>query len=379
MLYSVIGLMSGSSMDGLDIVFIHLQANAGKWSYEIKQKACYPYDKDWIDKLKSARQMSAPDYLALHAAYGHYLGKEVNRFIQENQLQYQVQLISSHGHTVFHNPSMRMTAQLGEGAAIAAETGINTISDLRAMDIALGGEGAPIVPIGERLLLGDYPFFLNLGGIANISAHILLPDDDEKSPSHGEEFIAFDICPANRILNMLAAEKAKEFDLDGKMASAGKANETLLSQLNSFEYYKKAFPKSLDNAFGISTLFPLIAATNDTIENKMRTYVEHICYQIGQSVKGLLGKMPAGADAKKMLVCGGGAHNLFLVSRLTSVLEALEVRVVIPDHTLVDFKEALIMAFIGVLRWREENNVLASVTGAKRNSIGGAVWIGQEA
>src|SRR5580765_3990186 len=166
MVYSVIGLMSGSSMDGLDIVFIQLQASAGKWSYEIKQKACYPYSKEWAERLKSAQRMSASDYLALHAAYGHYLGKEVNRFIQEYQLQYQVQLISSHGHTVFHNPMLLMTGQLGDGAAIAAETGINTISDLRAMDIALGGQGAPIVPIGERLLLGDYPLFLNLGGIA---------------------------------------------------------------------------------------------------------------------------------------------------------------------------------------------------------------------
>ncbi len=379
MLYSAIGLMSGSSMDGLDIVFVHLHANAGKWNYEIKQKACYPYSTEWMEKLKSAIRLSAPEYLSLHAAFGHYLGREVNRFIEEYQLQYQVQLISSHGHTVFHNPSQKMTAQLGDGAAIAAETGINTISDLRSMDIALGGQGAPIVPIGEKLLLEEYPFFLNLGGIANISAHIQSPGAAEKTSLYPHEFIAFDICPANRILNMLAAERAKAFDRGGEMAAAGKTNQALLTKLNGFEYYKKTFPKSLDNAFGVSELFPIIAATQDSIENKLNTYVEHICYQIGHSVNKLVRNMAARADAKKILVCGGGAHNLFLVSRLTAVLDALEVRVVIPEPTLVDFKEALIMAFIGVLRWREENNVLASVTGAKRNSIGGAVWIGQEA
>ncbi|MFI5156493.1 MAG: anhydro-N-acetylmuramic acid kinase [Chitinophagales bacterium] len=379
MLYSAIGLMSGSSMDGLDIVFVHLDSNAGKWNYEIRQKACYPYSNEWKEKLRSAIHLPAPDYLALHAAFGHYLGKEVNRFIQEYQLQYQVQLISSHGHTVFHNPSQKMTAQLGDGAAIAAETGINTISDLRAMDIALGGQGAPIVPIGEKLLLEEYPFFLNLGGIANISAHIQRPGNADKTSPDQDEFIAFDICPANRILNMLAAEKAKEFDNGGEMAAAGKTNQDLLTQLNGFEYYKKAFPKSLDNAFGVSELFPIIAASNDSIENKLNTYAEHICYQIGYSINKLLRNMPAGVNAKKILVCGGGAHNAFLVSRLTAVLDAMEVKVVVPEPTLVDFKEALIMAFIGVLRWREENNVLASVTGAKRNSIGGAVWIGQEA
>jgi anhydro-N-acetylmuramic acid kinase len=196
MLYRVIGLMSGSALDGLDIAFVHLEETAGAWTFDIRNAVCYPYNNEWIERLKNATGLPSYEYQLLHCDYGHQLGKEVNRFIAENELQYQVQLIASHGHTTFHNPSRKMTGQLGDGSAIAAETGINVVSDLRALDVALGGQGAPIVPIGEKLLLGDYHFFLNLGGIANISAH----------PLNGDS-IAFDVCPANRILNMLVGEK----------------------------------------------------------------------------------------------------------------------------------------------------------------------------
>jgi anhydro-N-acetylmuramic acid kinase len=315
----------------------------------------------------------------LHAEYGHYVGNEINRFIKAHQLQFKVQLISSHGHTVFHNPSKKMTAQLGDGAAIAAETGIITITELRAMDIALGGQGAPIVPIGEKLLLGDYPFFLNLGGIANVSAHLPVSNAGAQVGNNADEFVAYDICPANRILNMIASEAGQVFDRNGEIAAGGKINEKLLRRLNEFEYYSQPYPKSLDNAFGISEIYPVIRQSEDRIENKMRTYVEHVCTQVSNAVAGLVKKMPPSSGKKRILVCGGGAHNLFLVSRLKEMLDAIDVDLTLPDDTLIDFKEALIMALIGVLRWREEKNVLASVTGARRDSIGGAVWIGQEA
>src|SRR5688572_328244 len=200
MVYRVIGLMSGSSLDGLDIVFAELQEKSGKWSYEVRAAVTYPYESGLVEKLTGATKLSAGDYLQLHTEYGHYCGELVNRFVAEFQLQYQAQLIASHGHTTFHAPASKMTGQLGDGAAIAAVTGINVVSDLRAMDVALGGHGAPIVPIGERLLLKEYPIFLNLGGIANVSFN----GDDQH--------IGFDVCPANRVMNMLAHEMGKPFD-----------------------------------------------------------------------------------------------------------------------------------------------------------------------
>ena len=172
MVYRVIGLMSGSSLDGLDIAFVEFHEQAGAWAYEIKVAECYAYSPEWVDKLKKATTLNAAEYQLLHTAYGHYTGQLVNAFIEEHGLHYQVQLIASHGHTTFHMPAQKMTAQLGDGAAIAAVTGINVVSDLRAMDVALGGNGAPIVPIGEKLLLKEYPLFLNIGGISNVSCNL---------------------------------------------------------------------------------------------------------------------------------------------------------------------------------------------------------------
>ena len=363
MVYKVIGLMSGSSLDGLDIAFVHLQENGGKWSYEILHADCYEYDSTWIARLKNAVGLSALDYQLLHTEYGHYLGKQVNLFIEKNNLHHQVSLISCHGHTTFHLPEKLMTAQLGDGAAIASETQLPAVTDLRAMDIAFGGQGAPIVPIGEKLLLGDYTYFLNLGGIANISAN------------SNDNFIAFDVCAANRVLNMLAEEKGFVFDDDGKIAAAGRINDELLQKLNELEYYKLPYPKSLANDFGIETVFPIIKQFSLSTEDAMRTYVEHIVQQIKNSIKNC-GQSPADG---RLLATGGGAFNSFVIKRLKDVLQEMNVEVIIPEKNLVLYKEALIMALMGILRWREEYNVLASVTGAKRNSIGGALWLGTEA
>lgn len=366
MIYRVIGLMSGSSLDGLDIAFVEFHANGGAWQYEIKAAECYPYTGEWARQLKGAISLNALDYQLLHTAYGHYIGEQVNQFIAAHNLQYQVQLIVSHGHTTFHMPSKKMTGQLGDGAAIAAETGINVVSDLRAMDLALGGQGAPIVPIGEKLLLGDYNFFLNLGGIANISYN------------HPTAYVAYDICPANRVLNMLAQELGKNYDEGGQQAAAGKVQNDLLDMLNKLDYYGMPYPKSLANDFGTDVVYPLIKGSAGTVDG-LRTAVEHIAVQIKRAVQQLLEDKQPAATSFKLLATGGGAHNTFLMERLRENLQELQVELVVPDNRLVDFKEALIMGLIGVLRWREENNVLASVTGASRNSIGGAVWIGQEA
>jgi anhydro-N-acetylmuramic acid kinase len=365
MIYRAIGVMSGSSLDGLDIAFAEFQENAGKWNYEIRQADCYPYNKNWIEKLRSATSLNSVDYQLLHVEYGHYIGNQVNQFIEEHSLHYQVALISSHGHTTFHIPSKKMTAQLGDGASIAAETQLPVITDLRSLDLAFGGQGAPIVPIGEKWLLGDFDFFLNLGGIANISFK-------------SEPYIAFDICAANRVLNMLINNQGKEYDDRGEMAKSGEINSKLLQELNDLDYYSQPYPKSLANDFGTDVVYPMLLNARIKTSDALRTYVEHIVMQIRTAITSINSYQPQTKN-HKLLVTGGGAFNTFLVNRLSEELRQLQIEVVVPDEKLVQYKEAMIMAFMGVLRWRQEYNVLSSVTGASRDSIGGALWIGQEA
>jgi len=363
MIYRAMGLMSGSSLDGLDIVFVELDDSGGKWNYEIKVADCYAYDDEWQDKLRSAIKLNGRDYLHLHAAYGAYLANQVNKFIDAHELHHRVQLIASHGHTTFHEPSNGFTAQLGDGATLAAHTGINVVSDLRAIDIALGGQGAPIVPVGEKLLFADHRYFLNLGGIANIS----IKEDND--------FTAFDICPANRVLNMLAKREGMSFDEGGAIASSGKLYTPLLTRLNALDYYQQKQPKSLANSYGTDVLFPLITSFELSTADALRTVVEHIVQQIVYAILSLKRQL----QPSQMLVTGGGAFNTFLIKRLTESLQSLNISVHVPDEQTVKYKEGLIMALLGILRWREENTVLQSVTGAQRNSIGGAVWIGQDA
>jgi len=363
MIYRAIGLMSGSSLDGLDIVFAELDDSNNKWSFEIKAADCYEYEREWAERLTQASTLNARDYFHLNALYGKYVGELVNKFIDANNLHHRVQLIASHGHTVFHEPQNGFTTQLGDGATIAAITGINVVSDLRALDVALGGQGAPIVPMGEKLLFSEFDYFLNIGGIANLSFKTV------------DGFIAFDVCPANRVLNLLAQKSNKLLDEDGMMAASGKLYTPLLTRLNALDYYAKSFPKSLSNAFGTDIIFPLLQSFQLPVEDVMRTYVEHIVQQV---IYAVLKTGNVKKDAQ-MVVTGGGALNAFLVKRLKDALQSLEINLVIPEEGIIKYKEALIMALLGVLRWREENTTLQSVTGASRNSIGGAVWIGQDA
>jgi anhydro-N-acetylmuramic acid kinase len=391
MIYKAIGIMSGSSLDGLDIAYVHFQETGGKWRYELLHTGCYPYSEAWAGRLKDAISLSALDYQLLHTAYGHYLGQQVNKFIDAHGLHHQVDLVASHGHTTFHVPQQQMTGQIGDGAAIAAETQLPVVSDLRAMDIAFGGQGAPIVPIGEKLLLDEYAYFLNLGGIANISAikgEPLLKSDPslpEKggSPPVSSTRVAFDVCPANRVLNMLVQEMGKEYDDGGAIAATGTIHQPLLDALNELDFYKMPYPKSLANDFGTDIVYPIIQEYNLSTADELRTYVEHIAIQIKDAIVAT-GRLPV-SDSQftihdsRLLVTGGGALNTFMIERLNVQIKSLSIEAVVPEKNLVNYKEALIMALMGVLRWREEYNVLASVTGAKRNSINGAVWLGNEA
>jgi anhydro-N-acetylmuramic acid kinase len=358
--------MSGSSLDGLDLAFVVFNEAGGKWTYQITHAECKPYPEQWIRDLKNAVNVDARSYLLLHSAYGHYIGSRVNEFIEKHGLHHRVQIIGSHGHTTFHEPAQGMTAQLGDGAAIAATTGINVVSDLRAMDVALGGQGAPIVPVGEQLLFGAYPLLLNIGGIANLSA--ALPDG----------YVAYDICPANRVLNLLAAEKGLDYDAGGQLAASGFLRDETLALLNREAFYQQPYPKSLANDFGTDVLYPAIKKANLSTADALRTMTEHIAIQVIRNVGKLALKLAPGTE-RRLLVTGGGAFNTFLMERIQSGLQPLGVKVEVPDAQTVAYKEALIMALLAVLRWRENNTCLHTVTGARRSSIGGAVWIGQDA
>jgi len=363
MIYRVIGLMSGSSLDGLDIAFVEFEETAGKWQFNVVCADCISYNEKLALQLKNAVGLNGRDYLRLHSEYGHFLGNAVKQFIKENQLDYKVALIVSHGHTSFHVPRI-FSAQLGDGAAIAAVTGLPVVSDLRAMDVALGGQGAPIVPMGEKLLFEGYRYFLNIGGIANISFH------------SADTHIAFDICSANRVLNMLSLLNEKAFDENGSMAASGQVNENLLNELNALSYYGLGYPKSLDNEFGTELVFPIIQSHGLSTEDALSTFVEHIAVKIAAAVGMIHQKEHLAPIEDKMLITGGGAFNQYLVSRIEYHLSMLSIHVEVPENKIVAYKEALVMALLGVLRWREEETVMASVTGASRSSIGGALWMG---
>lgn len=290
----------------------------------------------------------------------------MNKFLEKFGLSSSsIDLISSHGHTVFHEPSNRMTSQIGDGASIVAETRIRTVTELRSVDVAFGGQGAPIVPMGEKYLFKSFRFLLNIGGIANLT--------DQKFQ------IAFDVCPANRILNNLTNFYANEnLDRDGIFASRGKVQQELLEKLNQFEFYRKFYPKSLSNSFGLEEVYPVLIESKHSFVDLLRTYVEHIVEQVSRALKMIAERENENLSLFKgstFLVTGGGGHNSFLVERLSKRLnEEFAIDLVVPSNEIIDFKEALIMAFLGFLRLKKKANVLSSVTGAERDSIGGALW-----
>lgn len=351
--------MSGSSLDGTDIAYVQFDEVRGVWSYELLQADCIPYTEEWKTKLKHAAALPAKEYVLLHTAYGRYLGDLVNQFVLKHDLEHKVHFIASHGHTVFHEPALQTTAQIGDGATIAAVTGLPVISDLRAIDVALGGQGAPIVPMGDKLLFGEYDYLLNLGGIANLT---IQPE--------GVSPIAFDVCTANQVLNALAQRDCKEMDEHGNMAADGKLLPDVLMALNAQSFFAQKPPRSLSNQLAIELVEPLLASTG-IVADLLHTAVMHIVAQ----VSGAIEQYGYAKEGARMLVAGGGAFNSFLVAELSKSLAAKGITVEVPSEEVVVYKEALVMALLGALRWREEVNVLHSVTGASRDSVGGAIWL----
>lgn len=360
MVYKVIGLMSGSSLDGLDIAFVQLNEVRGGWQHEIIHADCVPYSHEWTESLRNAARLSVHDYLKLHTAYGRWLGETVNNFIEQHNIHHQVHLVASHGHTIMHEPQHHTSGQIGDGASIAAVTGLPVVSDLRNMDVALGGQGAPIVPIGDKLLFGKYDYWLNIGGIANITV------------PHDGGTLAYDVCPANQILNGLAEMTGKAMDENGDMARAGKLQTDILADLNDEPYYLQQPPKSLSNEQAKQLVFPILLESKNDINNLLRTATQHIAEKVIEAVK----NYPSGKEQPVLLATGGGAMNSFLMEQIQAGLTQLNTTLHIPDQNTIQYKEAIVMALIGVLRWREETNVLSSVTGASRDSVGGALWMG---
>ena len=348
--YDVIGLMSGTSLDGLDIAHCRFYTTANSWKYEIVQAETIAYSAEWKQKLINAETLNALDFQQLHIDYGFYLGQRVADFIIKYNSK--IDFVSSHGHTIFHQPEKRLTVQIGSGSCIASKCKHTVVNDFRALDVALAGQGAPLVPIGDRLLFSEFDFCLNLGGFANVSYE------------HLGRRIAYDICPVNIVMNALCEKSGKSFDENGAMAREGMVSHYLLNELNQLGFYKVApnSPKSLGKEWVINFINPILDLYEVTECDALRTFCEHIAFQVAKSLND--------KPKSKLLVTGGGTYNTFLME---CIRQQVKHEVIIPDSKTIEFKEALIFAFLGVLRVRNEINCLRSVTGAFADSSSGAV------
>ena len=351
--YNVIGLMSGTSLDGLDMAYCHIANVDNKWQYDLLASDSINYSNEWFNKLKNAIHLSKEELIKLDVEYGRWLGQQTRSFIKNNDLA--VDFIASHGHTIFHQPAKGITLQIGSGKQIADLTGTKVVCDFRKKDVSLGGQGAPLVPIGDELLFGKYVACLNLGGIANVSFRA------------NSLRVALDIGMANMLLNHLANQLEKSFDKSGLLARSGKLDQVLLAKLNELEYYQRPYPKSLGYEWFLTDVLPLFGASEATIVDQLATAVEHETQQIGKVFADFI------AEPGEILVTGGGAFNNFFIERL-KYYTPKHLQIIVPDKQVVDFKEAIVFALMGVLRLRNEDNCLSSVTGASENNSGGDVF-----
>jgi anhydro-N-acetylmuramic acid kinase len=353
-IYKVIGLMSGTSLDGLDIAYCVFKEKKGKWHFEIKKAETVKYPIALFNKLNSATTLSGYELANLNISLSEYWGKKTSNFIAKYKLK--PDFISSHGHTVFHQPQKGLSLQIGSGAVLSALCKLPVICDFRTTDVATGGQGAPLVPIGDELLFKNFDFCLNLGGISNIS----FQKKDKR--------IAFDISACNILLNFLANKKDKKYDKNGAMARKGKLNKLLFEQLNQPDYFNALPPKSLGIEWIKKEQITLLEKSDLSVEDKLNTVCEHIAFQISKAINAKNKIKP-----KQLLVTGGGAFNTFLIERIKYHLPP-NIELIVPDKNTVSFKEALIFAFLGVLRWRKKVNCLKSVTGAQKDTIGGCIY-----
>ncbi|MGW9686808.1 anhydro-N-acetylmuramic acid kinase [Flagellimonas sp. 2504JD1-5] len=353
--YKVLGLMSGTSLDGLDSAYCHLWQSNDHWEFSIEKTKDISYDQKLRDALKNAIYLSKEEHDQLHKDYGIWLGKQAKTFIEEHLLE--VDFIASHGHTSHHRPEDGITFQLGDGQLLANTSGKQVICDFRTKDVSLSGQGAPLVPIGDQLLFSDYDFCLNLGGISNMS----FEKDGER--------IAYDIGLANMPLNYITQKIELDYDENGKMARSGKLDMELLQQLNLLEYYRLPYPKSTGYEWFTEKIVPLIETSKASENDLLNTFIRHNCEQIAIEVH-----KHAVNPQSKLFVTGGGALNQFFVDILQTKL-GTSIEVVVPNKTLIAYKEALVFALMGVLRTESKINVLSSVTGATQDSCSGEIFV----
>jgi anhydro-N-acetylmuramic acid kinase len=342
----VLGLMSGTSLDGLDCCAVEFDERETGFAFNIIATKTFGYASELIERLKKSKSLSALELLELNIDLGRVFSDCCNRFITDNDLK--IDFIASHGHTVYHQPEKNLTLQIGDGQVIANSVGLPVVCEFRTKDVLLGGQGAPLVPIGDKFLFPDNDICINLGGIANLSYQ------------KNDEIHAFDICSCNLGLNLLASELGLEYDNNGENAAQGIVDKDLLTELNRLPFFKANHPKSLGAEWFEDEFWPLILKSNLGVKNKLATVAEHIAIQISEVTNPLLGQ--------NILMTGGGAFNTHLINRLKSKSNK---NIVVPSKQIVAFKEALIFAFLGFLRFNNKVNVLKSVTGAKKDSSSG--------
>ncbi|XCF06173.1 anhydro-N-acetylmuramic acid kinase [Tamlana crocina] len=347
--YHVVGVMSGTSLDGIDLVEVKFYFD-GLWRFEMLNSETLPYPEKWQETLATLVSCSMEELSKIDADYTEYLAGVIKTFIQKHEIE-NLDAVCSHGHTALHQPEKKLTLQIGNLPKLAKLLNETVVCDFRVQDVELGGQGAPLVPIGDRLLFSEFDYCLNLGGFANISTEI------------HEERIAYDICPVNIVLNHYVRKLNLDFDDGGKIASTGNINTSLLEELNRLQFYAENPPKSLGLEWVKKEILPVIDGYDLEIKNILRTVVEHIAIQITSEV--------TSKKEATVLITGGGAYNQCLVDRIRSLSSQ---KIVIPEKKLVEFKEALIFGFLGVLKLRNEVNCLKSVTGALKNHSSGKIF-----
>ena len=348
--YNVIGVMSGTSLDGVDLSHIKFHLENNEWTFEILESETIGYSQSWINQLKSAVDYSETELKKLNQEYTKLLATIISTFIEKHKIE-NLDAVCSHGHTILHQPQNRFTLQIGNLPEISSLTNQTVVCDFRVQDVELGGQGAPLVPIGDRILFSDYDYCINLGGFSNVSFE-----------QNGKR-IAFDISPVNTVLNFYANQLGLNYEDKGTISRTGKINTDLLNKLNALDYYKLKFPKSLGFEFVKGIILPLIESFEIPVEDKLCTFTEHLALQTALALPNKNGRM---------LATGGGAYNDFLIERIQSHLP--EMKIIIPSPKILEFKEALIFALLGVLKLRGEINVLSSVTGAKMDHSSGIIY-----
>lgn len=353
---TVIGLISGSSLDGLDLAICRFSGVANdqlKW--ELLAAKTVGFSESLSERLAKATSLSALELMALEVTFSEFCATVVN----ELKDTYHVDYIASHGHTVFHFPEKGFTHQIGKGSILAELTGIDTICDFRSNDIALGGQGAPVAPIVEQVLFGGYQYYLNLGGIANVSVHT------------DQGVYSLDVCPCNQVLNAMVQEIGLPYDDKGQLAERGQVHEALITKWSSLPYFALPFPKSMDNSWVRDTFMPIIQEFDLEREDVLATMVEFVGRQLARDISDL---PQIDAKSAQLMVTGGGGHNDHLIQVIERHLLMQNIQVHLPDTQIVDSKEAILMALMGYLRVSDQPNVIATVTGATTNSYGGGIY-----